>query len=252
MKGLTKYRFLIRFLTGISLLLLPLDMYPQNCFQPGEELTMQIYFGPVNAGLVEAHLEKVIFEGKELYHARALARTTGLADRLYKVRDIYEGYFDSLSLLPIKSVRDISEGRYKKYDEVMYDHESGKAYSIKSGEHDVPADIMDMATAFYFIRNIDYDTMSHGQIIDIDTFFDDEVFPFDMRYYGKEELKTRGGTFKCIKLVPFVEPGRIFESEDDMTIWISDDANHVPVRVRFNLIVGAIKCDLIGYSGLKY
>ena len=213
---------------------------------------MQIYFGPVNAGLVEAHLEKVLYEGKNLYHASALARTTGLADRLYKVRDVYEGYFDSVSLLPVKSIRDISEGRYKKYNEVTYDHKNLKAFSLKSGEQEIPANIMDMATTFYYIRNINYDTMSHGQIIDINTFFDDEIFPFDMRYYGREVLKTRGGTFNCIKLVPFVEPGRIFESEDDMTIWISDDLNHVPVRVRFNLIIGSIKCDLIEYSGLKY
>ncbi len=213
---------------------------------------MQIYFGPVNAGLVDAKLERILHEGKYLYHATALARTTGLADKLYKVRDVYEGYFDSISLLPVKSIRDISEGRYKKYNEVTYDHKNRKAFSLKSGEHEVPANIMDMATTFYYIRNINFDTMSHGQIIDINTFFDDEIFPFDMRYYGREELKTRGGTFNCIKLVPFVEPGRIFESEDDMTVWISDDANRVPVRVRFNLIVGSIKCDLIEYSGLKY
>jgi len=243
---------LIRHAIYIILLLIPLGTSSQNSFHPGEKLVMQIYFGPVNAGLVEAHLERVLYDGQYLYHASALARTTGLADKLYKVRDVYEAYFDSISLLPVKSIRDISEGRYKKYNEVTYDHKNQKAFSLKSGEIEVPANIMDMATTFYYIRNINYDTMSHGQIIDINTFFDDEVFPFDMRYYGREELKTRGGTYNCIKLVPFVEPGRIFESEDDMTIWISDDPNHVPVRVRFNLIFGSIKCDLIEYSGLKY
>jgi len=252
MKVLLKYRDLIKHAIYIILIVLSPGICAQNNFIPGEKLIMQIYFGPVNAGLVEANLERVLYEGKYLYHATALARTTGLADKLYKVRDVYEGYFDSTSLLPVKSIRDISEGRYKKYNEVTYDHNNLKAYSMKSGEKEVPANIMDMATTFYYIRNIDYDTMSHGQIIDINTFFDDEVFPFDMRYFGREELKTRGGTFNCIKLVPFVETGRIFESEDDMTIWISADANRVPVRVRFNLMVGSIKCDLIEYSGLKY
>ncbi len=45
---------------------------------------------------------------------RQLPRATGLADVIYKIRDMYGGYFDPESLLPLKSIRDISEGNYKK------------------------------------------------------------------------------------------------------------------------------------------
>lgn len=236
----------------ILLLSVWLPVSSQHSFRSGEELELQIYYGPVNAGRVYTDLEIQMSGGRRLYHAQAIARSTGLADKLYKVRDVYEGYFDSISLLPVKSVRNINEGRYKRHDEVTYDHENNKVFSLRSGEHDVPKGIMDMTTTFFFIRNLDYDTMVIGQVIKINTFFDDEVFPFDMRYRGREEIKTRGGVFRCIKLVPYVEPGRIFESEDDMTIWLSDDDNHMPVRIRFDLIIGSVKCDLIEYSGLKY
>lgn len=249
--GSPKNRKLIRFVIHTALLIVAFPVCAQHSFRSGEELELQIYYGPVNAGRVHTELRVGLSEGRRVYHARAIARSTGLADKLYKVRDVYEGYFDSISMLPVKSIRDISEGKYKKHDEVTYDHENNKAYSLRSGEHEVPSGIMDMTTTFFFIRNIDYDTLAYGQVIDINTFFDDEVFPFDMRYRGREEIKTRGGEYRCIKLVPYVEPGRIFKSEDDMTIWLSDDANHVPVRIRFDLIIGSVKCDLIGYSGLK-
>ena len=72
-----------------------------------------------------------------------------------------------------------------------------------------------------------------------------------MRYRGREVIKTRKGKYKVIKLVPYVEPGRIFNDEDDMTIWLSDDRNRVPIRIRMDLKVGSIKADLIDYSGLK-
>jgi len=109
-----------------------------------------------------------------------------------------------------------------------------------------------MVSVFFYIRNIDYSGLEDGDIIKIVTFFDDEIFPFDMRYRGIETIKTRMGTYNCIRLVPFVEPGRIFNKEDDMTIWLSNDRNKVPVRVKFDLKVGSIKCDLIEFSGLKY
>ncbi len=124
--------------------------------------------------------------------------------------------------------------------------------NIDRDTFEVPADVRDMVAVFHYIRNVDYDHMQYDEIIKINTFFDNEIFPFDMRYRGTEVIKTKGGTFRCIKLVPFVEPGRIFKSEDDMTIWLSDDRNRVPIRVKFDLTVGSIKCDLIEFSGLKY
>jgi hypothetical protein len=225
--------------------------YAQHNFQEGEVLEYVLHFGPINAGKATGTLTSTTIDGKKVFHSEMLAKSTGLADVLYKVRDIYGSHFDPVTLLPLKSNRDISEGKYKRKDEVIYDHSSGKAYS-PSGEHEVPKDIRDMLSLLYYVRSLDFDTIQVGEIIKINTFFDDELFPFDIRYRGKEKVKVKMGEFNCLKLVPFVEPGRIFESEDDMTIWISDDANKVPVRVKFDLMVGSIKCDLTGYSGLKY
>jgi hypothetical protein len=231
--------------------LLVSQAYAQHNFQAGEVLEYVLHFGPINAGIATGTLTYATIDGKRVFHSEALARSTGLADKLYKVKDIYRSWFDPETLLPVKSNRDISEGRYKRKDQVTYDHSKGKAYS-PSGEHDVPKDIRDMVSVLYYVRSLDFDTIQVGEIIPINTFFDDELFPFDIRYRGKEKVKIKMGEFNCLKLVPFVEPGRIFESEDDMTVWISDDPNKVPVRVRFDLLVGSIKCDLAGYSGLKY
>lgn len=224
----------------------------RNNFVPGEKMVFQVYYGPLNAGRVDAFLQLDTIRGKDAYYAEAVAKTTGLADRLYKIRDMYGGYFDPESLLPIKSIRDIREGNYKKYNVVEYYHDSLKAVSSKSGDHEIPGNIRDMVSVFYYVRTINFDTMKYDDVIKINTFFDDELFPFDMRFRGKETIETRGGSFNCIKLVPFVEPGRIFRKEDDMTLWFSDDGNCVPIRGKFDLIVGSVKCDLIEWEGLKY
>jgi hypothetical protein len=49
-----------------------------------------------------------------------------------------------------------------------------------------------------------------------------------------------------------VEPGRMFDSEDDMTIWLSADKNIIPIKVRFDLLVGSLRMDLEEFSNLKY
>jgi hypothetical protein len=223
-----------------------------NHFKDGEKLRFVLYYGVIDGGYINAELKYTHYKGKAVYHSKMLAKTTGIADKLYKVRDIYESFFDPETLLPIQSIRDINEGKYKKYNKVDYDHENLRVVNIDRDTFEVGPDIRDMVSVFYYIRNMDFSNMKEGDIIKINTFFDNELFPFDMRYRGTEVVKTRMGKYNCIKLVPYVEPGRIFNSEDDMTIWLSNDNNRVPVRVKFDLKVGSIKCDLIEFSGLKY
>lgn len=244
----------MRYLSA-AIMILAMNSLPlngQNHFQPGERLRFIIYFGPITGGEVRTTLEAVQYSDRLAYHGRLVARSTGITDKIYKVKDVYDCIFDPDTLLPLKSIRDIREGRYAKFNEVWYDHRKNEVNSFLSGRKDVPPGIMDMVTTFFYIRNVRYDTLQEGEIIKINTFFDDELFPFDMKYSGRESIKTRMGTFDCIKLIPFVEPGRIFNSEDDMTIWLSNDRNRVPIRVRFDLIVGSLKCDLIEFSGLKH
>ncbi|MGC9342388.1 MAG: DUF3108 domain-containing protein [Bacteroidales bacterium] len=244
-----------RFLISIFFLLMTVvasSQESQNRFVSGERLRFVIHYGPIDGGYVDAELNKVLFEGKEVYHSKMLAKTIGLADKLYKVRDEYQAWFDPLTLLPYKSIRDINEGRYTKYNVVRYFHSDLYVVNIDQDTFEVSPDIRDMVSVFHYIRNKDFDNMQYDEVIKVNTFFDNELFPFDMRYRGTEEVKTRLGTFDCIKLVPYVEPGRIFNSEDDMTIWLSNDRNRVPIRVRFDLKVGSVKCDLVEYSGLKY
>ncbi|MBN1182906.1 MAG: DUF3108 domain-containing protein [Bacteroidales bacterium] len=224
----------------------------ENGYVEGEKFLYVIFYGPITGGQALVTLEKETMDGKEIYHAKAFAKTTGVADALYKVRDIYESFFEIETGLPIKSVRNIKEGDYKKLEEHTFNRTNNTVVNNKNEVHEVPPGILDMVTALYKVRRIDRNKIKVGDVVKIVTFFDNEVFPFDITYKGKETITTKMGTYKCLKFVPKVGTGRIFENEDDMTIWISDDPNLLPVRVKFDLKVGSIKCDVIEYEGLKY
>jgi hypothetical protein len=109
-----------------------------------------------------------------------------------------------------------------------------------------------MISLLYFIRSVNYSQIKSGDVIKTITYFDDEIFPFEIRYKGKEEIKTKFGKIRCHRFDPVVEPGRMFESEDDMQIWLSDDKNVIPIKVRFDLVVGSLRMEIDEYSNLKY
>jgi len=85
----------------------------------------------------------------------------------------------------------------------------------------------------------------------VDMFFDDEVFKFKLKFIGRENLKTKFGTVGTMIFRPIVQSGRVFKEEESLTVWISDDENKLPLRIKASLAVGSIKADIDGFKGLK-
>ncbi len=224
----------------------------KNHFNDGEKLSYALKFGPIHGGNAYLDLNVTDYNNKKVYHAVATAKSVGVTDRLFKVKDIYESYFDMNTCLPYKAIRNISEGDYKFYNEVYYDHANETLYSQKSGSYRIPPDILDMVSSYYYLRIQKLSRLKEGDVMDITTFFGDEIFPFPLRYRGIETVKGPLGKVKCYRFDPVVEVGRIFESEDDMTIWITADKNKIPYKVRFDMIVGAVYCNLVKHENLKY
>ena len=54
----------------------------------------------------------------------------------------------------------------------------------------------------------------------------------------------------CAKLRPIMMKGRVWEDEESMTIWVTNDQNRVPVLLQTKIAVGSIKATLIGWEGL--
>ncbi|MEK0750762.1 DUF3108 domain-containing protein, partial [Mycobacterium ulcerans] len=95
----------------------------------------------------------------------------------------------------------------------------------------MPDCVQDVLSAIYYARNIDYDRYKPGDKIPFSLFLDDEVYDIYIRYLGKEQVNTRYGTFNAIKFKPLLIKGTIFEGGEQMTVWVSDDHNKVPLRV---------------------
>ncbi|HKL72159.1 MAG TPA: DUF3108 domain-containing protein [Marinilabiliaceae bacterium] len=223
-------------------------------FGSGEYLLYTMDYGLLTGGKALLSVKDTVLFGENTLHLTGTAYTVGLADVLYKIRDTYESFISPNSLYPVKSIRNIREGRYRYYNEVIFKHGADSTHlaSQKSGEKYVPADIYDIVSAFYVGREKYFnDSMKKGDVITIHTYFADKEFPLRIRYMGNEVIKTSFGKLECYKFSPVTETGRAFKTENDMQVWITRDKNKLPVRVRFNLVVGAFVCDLQEFKGLK-
>jgi hypothetical protein len=228
-------------------------------YKAGEKVTYTIHYGLITGGTASLALEPAVLDGKEVWHSKLIAKTTGMADAIFKVLDIYECYFDPVTGLPVKSIRNIREGRYRKYNEVLFDYstrsDSAILTSDLTGIHISPQGIHDILSCFYYFRNnilpID-SNLKKGGLTTITTWFTDELYPIRLRYIGTDEIKTKVGRIKCYKFNPVTETGRLFKTEEDVSFWFSADKNFLPVQIRFNIFVGAFTVEIIKYEGLAY
>ncbi|MBW8331542.1 MAG: DUF3108 domain-containing protein [Prolixibacteraceae bacterium] len=224
---------------------------PNTAFKAGEKLTYQIRYGIIVGGITTLSLTNDIYEDKAVFHAVATGKTTGMAEVIYGVNDVYQSWFDKETNLSYKQIRDIKEGNYTKYNEVTYNRKNNTVNSKLSGVHKVPEKILDLATSLYYIRRIDFSKVKENEVIFVNIYFSDEIFPFYLRYKGKETIRTKFGKIKCLRISPVVEVGRMFKTPNDVSIWVTDDGNYVPVMIEMDIrIVGKIHLKLIDYENL--
>jgi len=224
-------------------------------FQPQEKISYNVYYSVigiyVNAGTATFTTSSERFQNADVFHVVGEGSTNSSYDWIYKVRDRYESYFNSTDLQPLKFIRQINEGKYKKYEEVTFDQQANTA-TTKKGVYKVPENVQDVISVMYYARNINYGQYKSGDKIPFNLFLSDKVYNMYIHYIGKETVKTRYGTFNAIKLKPLLLKGSIFDGGEKMTIWVTDDANHIPVRVESPIVVGSVKVDLMQYENLRH
>src|SRR6185437_11927490 len=109
------------------------------------------------------------FNGVPVYHCVGTGNTYSFFDNFFKVRDRYESYIDTASMMPVKFVRNVSEGNTKIYNNVTFNHDANTATST-NGLFNVTPCIQDVVSSVYYMRNIDFSKYKRGDKIPFDMF----------------------------------------------------------------------------------
>ena len=131
---------------------------------------------------------------------------------------------------------------------MLNDKKNKKKYNF-----DVTDKVQDLLSAAYKLRTgYRVEDLKINESIVMDMLYDDDgVYQFKLKYLGTDVVRTKYGKVECLKFRPYVQSGRVFKEQESLTLWVSNDLNKIPIRIKAELAVGSIKADLDGYNGLK-
>lgn len=241
----------------IFLVTVSFDSKKEDAYDVGEWFKFRIHYGIVNAGYATLEVKDAVVNHRKVFHVIGKGYTTGMSRFFFKVDDLYESYIDKETRNPYQFVRKIYEGGYTKNQEGFFNQAASKIlvkdYKNKTEKTlSIPSNSQDILSTFYYLRNYPtIDKLKVGESIAIDMFFDDETTKFKMRFIGRENISTKFGVVPTMVFRPLVQSGRVFKEQESLTVWISDDDNKLPLRIKASLAVGSIKADLDAFKGLK-
>lgn len=235
----------------------------QHGFAKGELLEFKIHFGIFTVGKanMEVHPQLYRIQDKSCYKMDVNGWTTGAIGWVAKVDDNWGAYVDSANLLPYISWRNIKEGKYRKNELVNFNHQENlvetQVIDNKTGKfkdplyYHAPDHIRDIIGGFMYMRSVDFSTLEPMDTIRLDAFFEDTIYDFRIMYLGKDKVKTKVGEVNALKLMPLMPANKVFDGENAITMWLSDDINKVLLKAEANMFIGKAGIELIGYQGLK-
>lgn len=253
----------IMLLSVLSFPLLAGEETPSFCggirnraFLAGESLTYKVSYSVAGMRLAvagEATFNTTFerFNGKDVYHIVGEGKSYPFYDKFFKVRDKYESYIDTATLQPYKFIRNVDEGGYKTYENVSFIKNTNTAITT-AGVFKIPDCIQDVCSAMFYARNIDFNNLKVNDKIPFDMFLDRQVYHLYVRYLGKETIRTSYAKFRTIKFRPLLVKGTMFEGGEKMTVWVTDDPNHIAVRIESPITVGKVSVDMSYYKNLRY
>ncbi len=223
-------------------------------FKSGEWLRYKMsYSGFLRAGTAILEVDEAEYKGKKVFHTKGTGWTSGMIKWFFEVEDYYESYFDKEAIKPYVFKRKIYEGGYKKHTITTFNYDVKKAYvqdfTLQRDTSVTFNKVQDMLSSFYYLRSYDVSKIKTGDEIKLDMFFDEETFPFRLKFLGKQSLRTHLGKIETLVFRPYVLSGRVFKEQESVTIWISNDANKIPLKLKADLRVGSLTAELEDFRG---
>jgi hypothetical protein len=260
---------MMRYLLGIIALLMSMNMFSQcpiknTAFSSGEHLEYDLYFNWkfiwFKVGSAEMNISKVNYKNQEAYKAYLITRGSKTADRYFVMRDTLTSYVTP-DIVPLYYVKAAFEGKTYRKDEVWYSYTSNGTHvdmKYKKNERaplsqsvDVPECAYDMISMLLKARSFDGSQFKKGDNIEFMMADGKDCTMQKIIFRGKKNFTNEhtGEKYRCM-VFSFVE----MEDDDEkeiVTFYITDDANHLPVRLDLNLRFGSAKAFLINAKGVR-
>jgi hypothetical protein len=209
-------------------------------FSVGEKLTYEVRFGPIAVGTATMHvvgMERV----RDVMTYRTRFEVRG-GNRLYRVEDRYESWFDTRTLSSLRYSQDINEGSYKR--QRTFEIFPERRVFLESGnpeEQPSVAQPLDEGSFLYFMRTIPLEV---GRTYDFHRYFRPDRNPVSVQVLRRERVRVPAGTFDAIVVRPIIRTRGIFSEGGRAEVWFADDSTRRVLQIRSRLSFGSLNLHL--------
>lgn len=207
-------------------------------FGPGEKLTYAVKVPLGGGGTAVAEIIGIdTVRGREVYHS--VFRVNG-SMLLFKVRDLYESWFDPNTLVSLRYHQDIDQGPYER----------NRTYEIFPGDKYLDANKAEFATVdqplddgafLYFLRTIPLEV---GKTYTWNRYFKPDRNPVRVTVVRKERIRVPAGEFDAFVLQPKIKAKGIFAEGANAEVWIADDETRMMLQMKTRLPFGSVQFQL--------
>ena len=224
-------------------------------FTPGEQLTYQVAWSIFPAGQVVASVKQLGRGQDDPYEIDTTAKSAGFVSLLFNTDDHFRSIVDPATLCSRQISKTVNEGRRHKDTRIVFDSRRKLAilserdmatadHPVKRAENAVPACVEDIVSAFYFLRSA---PLAIGAKIDVPVNDGSKTQEVVVDVQALDQIKTPLGARTAFRMEPRALDG-LSKRKGRMLIWISDDAQRLPVRIRAVMPVGTITGNLVSVT----
>jgi hypothetical protein len=239
-------------------------------FKKGEHIEYLVHYGFINAGTatVDVSSQNYILNNRICYRVDVSGKSIGAAGAIVSVNDVWRSYVDTAAFVTHRFYRKLEEGNYRreemtdfnpltnsaimKYEEYGTKDPANKPRTRKTINVKTPNYVQDMVSGYYFIRTVDLNKLKEGDLFTVPGILEDKMYNMQIRYKGKEIVKTKFGKIHAHRLIPIMPGNETFKGESSIRFWVSDDKNRVPVRIEADMFIGKVVIEIQDYKNLRH
>ena len=227
-------------------------------FQANEEVDYELYYkwGLVfsKAGNATFKVTESYFEGQPAWQYSLLFRSAGIVEKLYRMRDTMACYYSKAPRL-LYSSKHSDEGDYYSVDELRFRYEpanqvaiASRRYTLKKVKIDTllvaESPVSDMLGGTLYLRALAAGTLRSGDDFPLTVAIGRDLVTMRFRYSGQRIVEHKGVKYRTRHFYIDIEDEAFEQPKAAAEVWIGDDANHIPVKVRAKLKLGAVEAYL--------
>jgi uncharacterized protein DUF3108 len=185
--------------------------------------------------------------GSTAYYLVAEGQPVGFVAAIYSVYYKVDSLLDVYTLLPQRGSVFSQEGRRRRMQVTRFDQARRQATyemttaTVQKRELRLSSPAHDPLSALYLLRTL---SMKQGETTTLAIVNDGALYNVRVTIAGREPIETPLGRQNAWKLTPQALDSRGTPAGDQVTIWISDDARRLPLRIDAKLDVGVFRLVL--------